>query len=67
MHPFEESTEGCSPSKLGNKPIKMKTWTQKTGNPVQKRGEENLLFDEGKTPMTCTTGLENNQYRLNRS
>lgn len=52
MHPFEEATEGCSPSKQENKPIKMKTWIQKTGNPKQKRDEENLLFEEGKTQMT---------------
>lgn len=52
MHPFEEATEGCSPSKQEKKPIKMKTWIQKTGNPKQKRDEENLLFEEGKTQMT---------------
>ena len=52
MHPFEEAAEGCSPSKQENKPVKMKTCIQKTGNPKQKRDEENLLFEEGKTQMT---------------
>lgn len=30
----------------------MKTWIQKTGNSLQKRDEENPLFDEEKTQMT---------------
>jgi len=49
---FEEATRGCSPLKQENEPVKMKTWNQKIGNPIQKRDEENPLFDEGKTQMT---------------
>jgi len=38
---FEEATRGCSPLKQENEPVKMKTWNQKIGNPIQKRDEEN--------------------------
>ena len=31
MHSFEKATEGCSPSKQENTPVKMKTWIQKQG------------------------------------
>lgn len=65
MHPFEEATEGCSPSKQENKPIKMKTWIQKTGNPKQKMKKISCLRRE-KPRWLFATSLENKQFRLNR-